>query len=110
MTAQLVGAARVSQGMRSCFDDLSAAETAVGSLLRARAMARAPVVSGRLRGSLRAVGPSVRSDLVYAPPIHWGWRARNIRANRFAYDAAIANLDECAEAYADGIQRNLQEI
>ena len=31
----------------------------------------------------------VRSSLIYAPVIHWGWPKRNIRPQPFVLDAAL---------------------
>lgn len=55
---------------------------------------KAPKLSGDLERSIRALG-SQRAGTVaagggrikYAPPIHWGWPARNITAQPFLTDA-----------------------
>jgi hypothetical protein len=89
------GLDRLLSTLRQAEADISDMVTAVdktGALVAAEARRRAPVRSGRLAGSifdskernLSAVG----SDVIYAPPIHWGWKARGISPNRFLYDAA----------------------
>lgn len=63
-------------------------------IVRDRALGLVPVVSGKLRDSVRAAGAQksgrVRAGfkrVPYAGPIHFGWAARNIEPNLFLYDA-----------------------
>lgn len=76
------------------------------------AKARAPRRTGRLAGTIRAgankkgayvragrVGGSESSQVLYAGPIHFGWRARNIRPNPFIYDAGDARIDAVKATY-----------
>jgi hypothetical protein len=102
------GADALATGLRDVLGDLSAADRAVGARLTADSRSRAPVRTGKLRGSLRAVQAAVTSDLVYAAPIHWGWRKRNIEPNRFAWDTA--KREEWVDVYAQEIQRKLSEL
>lgn len=68
----------------------------------------APVRSGRLRDSLRVGGTGarlyIRSTLPYFGPIHWGWPARNIRANPFVTQAIEERLDDVVEAMGDAAE------
>jgi hypothetical protein len=78
---------------------------AVADVVLPRARQLAPRRSGRLAASLRA-GPdaSVRSDLPYAGPIHWGWPARGIRAGLFAQRAFEERLDEAVDRLGDAVE------
>lgn len=73
-----------------------------------RAQADAPVRTGRLRASIKAGGTGsklyVRSPLPYAGPIHWGWPARNIRANPFIQRAVEDRLDDVVDAMGDAVE------
>jgi len=80
-------------------------------LVEQRARARAPKVSGTLRGSIRARdlgngAAAVASDLVYAPVIHYGWPAHNIHAQPFL-TTALADSTPMVEA---DNQRQAQRI
>lgn len=65
----------------------------------------APVRSGRLQASLRPFArgtrAGVRSNLVYANPIHWGWPRHNITADRFLLKASARTRDRALEEIED---------
>jgi hypothetical protein len=97
VTVKVEGAAELERRLdRASADmaDLSGTNTEVANAIASQARGRAPVVSGRLAGSIRvesdAKGAVVRagSGVPYAGPIHWGWAARNIAAQPFMLDAA----------------------
>ena len=78
----------------------------VGDFVADRARAEAPVRSGALRGSIRAVstgrGAKIRAGskrVPYASVIHFGWGTRNIRENRFLYRAVDKSVDEAVDMY-----------
>jgi len=78
----------------------------VGKFVAEKARAEAPVRSGRLRGSIRAVatgrGAKIRAGskrVPYAGVIHFGWRKRNIVQNRFLYRAVDKSVDEALDMY-----------
>lgn len=80
-------------------------------LVQQRAAANAPKVSGRLARSLVAkdLGKGVAvvsSDLVYAPPIHYGWAAHNIHPQPFLVTA----LDDSADLVEANSLRQAQAI
>ena len=70
-----------------------------------------PVVSGRLRRTLRKsarkTGASIEAGrgIPYEGPIHFGWRARNIEPQPFLYDALDDRRSEVARKYDEGIGR-----
>lgn len=69
----------------------------------------APVRSGKLAASVRSsgqVGAGViragKASVPYAGPIHWGWPARNIKANPFLVTAAERRTPQVVEIYEQG--------
>lgn len=75
--------------------DLKDAHKEVADLVARAAAPAAPRASGALADSVRTAGTAsaaiVRAGgarLPYAGPIHWGWPARNIRAQPWLADAA----------------------
>ena len=89
--------------------DLKAANVKAADTVVTRARAIGPQRSGRLVGSVmpaKTVGRArVRSNLVYAPVIHWGWPKRNIKPQPFVLDAAIETRPEWMAAYEADLQR-----
>lgn len=86
-------------------------QLASARLVAQRAAARAPKVSGTLARSVQAknLGKGVAcaySDLIYAPPIHYGWHAHNIAPQPFL-TTALADSTQLVEASS---QRQAQAI
>jgi hypothetical protein len=92
--------------------DLKDANAAVAALVASAAAVRAPRgKTGRLAGSgrgNRAVGKATvtfgGAAVPYAGPIHWGWPARNIKAQPWLYDAAVASQNQWTGQYARALQ------
>ena len=88
--------------------DLKAANVKAADTVVTRARATGPQRSGRLVGSVvaaRTVGRArVRSNLVYAPVIHYGWPKHDIKAQPFVLDAAIDTRPEWMAAYETDLQ------
>lgn len=87
---------------------MSAEERAMRDIV-ADATARAPVASGRLRGSIQGTvdrsGAKVRAGpLVYAPVVHWGWPRRNIEPTLFL-SRAWARV---AKRYPDEVMQRVE--
>lgn len=115
---EVVGARRLRSTMRRAGLDLGdlkqahneAANVVVGAT-------RAPAVTGRLASTVRA-GATQREAIVragyasvpYAGPIHWGWAARNIRAQPFLSDAATSSEGTWIQAYEREIERIIQQV
>jgi hypothetical protein len=79
--------------------------------------ARPPVRTGRLAGSGRAAGTQaaaiVRAGgarVPYAGPIHWGWGARNIRANPWVQEAAESTEARWAAEYQQHIDAIIRAV
>jgi hypothetical protein len=114
MTVQVQGAdnlARTLADAADAFADLGDANTAAGRHLAIRAAAAAPRRTGRLAASVRPVpdrtGVTVGSSLIYAPPIHWGWPARNIAPQPFLADTLTTQQPAVVEVYATEVERVL---
>lgn len=98
-------------------DDLKEVHADAGELVADAARPLVPVESGALLDSIRtdrrASGASVlagRSTIPYAPPIHFGWAARNIEPQPFLYDALDSRRDEIAARYASGVGDLVQRL
>lgn len=92
-------------------EDIKDANAAAAQLVLSRARPAAPVESGALAASGKANRAAGRARITfgnarvkYAGPIHWGWPARNIRANTFAVDAALSTEDRWVELYREAVQ------
>jgi hypothetical protein len=90
---QVRGARKLTRAMRQAgveLDDLKAANMAVGGIVLSAA--NPPRRTGRLAASGRVGRARSRARITYsrpyAPPIHWGWPARNIEANPWLAMAA----------------------
>lgn len=76
-----------------------------------------PRRTGRLAASM-AVRPGLRYTSVkaggartpYAPPIHWGWKARGIRANKFITRAAAQSTRALHALYERGIAHLTKQV
>ncbi|GGM48441.1 hypothetical protein GCM10012275_19260 [Longimycelium tulufanense] len=108
------GAKRVARAARRLGDKglqraLRRAHRATANVVVPVARQQAPKRSGRLARSVRAAsstagavvsaGRGGRSAVPYAGPIHFGWRKRGIRANRFLYRAAARTKRRYTEVY-----------
>jgi len=91
--------------------ELREVQKEAAQIVAVTAAARAPRRTGRLAGSIRATATqkagSVRAGgarLPYAGPIHFGWRARNIRPQPFIYDALDARREQVVRKFESGIE------
>lgn len=89
-------------------EDFKAVGLKVGQFVAEQAREEVPVLSGALRGTIRPTatrrGAKVRAGsarVPYAGPIHFGWRARNIRKNEFLYRAVDKNVDRALDMYLE---------
>jgi hypothetical protein len=95
--------------------DMKAANAAASSIVQREASSTtAPIRKGRLRASIkpaRQVGRArVYSNLVYAPVIHYGWPAHNIKGNLFLNRAADDTEDRWLEAYRTDLQAIVNQV
>jgi hypothetical protein len=108
MDVRVVGADHVAKGLEDVLRAVPRLDAnAVGNVILQAARARTPVRSGQLRASGRAQGMNVVYTAPYAAPIHWGWKARNIKPNKFLYQGAEASADAWLQAFTDALQEDL---
>ena len=88
--------------------DLKEANVSVGNTVATRSKAIGPNRSGHLVGSVvpakTVARARVRSNLIYAPVIHWGWPRRNIKPNPFVLRAAQETRPEWMAEYEKSLQ------
>ncbi len=84
----------------------------VGRLVAEQAREEVPVRSGGLQKTIRAAntarGAKVRAGsrrVPYAGPIHFGWRARNIKPNNFLYRAVDKKVDVALDMYLEEVHK-----
>jgi len=84
----------------------------VGKLVAEQGREEAPVRSGALQRTIRAVntgrGAKVRAGTAkvpYAGPIHFGWRSRNIKPNNFLYRAVDKKVDVALDMYLEEVHK-----
>lgn len=93
----------------------------VGTIVTGRAQGWAPVRTGRLAASvrpgatqtaaiIRAGNNRKRSGVPYAGPIHWGWKARNIKPNPFLSYSAQATESTWIDIYMRHVEKTIQKI
>ena len=85
---------------------------AVADVAVPKVKANAPVLSGALRGSVRALASQTRAQVAvgkasvpYVFPINFGWPSRGIKAQEFVYSSLAKASDELTEKYGDMIDR-----
>ncbi|MGX9346384.1 hypothetical protein [Microbacterium sp. KNMS] len=102
--------------------ELKPVNRAAAEIAMEQARQDAPVVSGRLRDTLR-VGATNRAGVVragnnrtsasgvrYAGPVHWGWPGRGIAANPFMTRAARATQNRWVRLYENFTNRILNKV
>lgn len=88
-----------------------------GAIVQWSAVSRAPIVSGDLAASIRPSRGTSKvwvyagnAGVPYAGPIHWGWPARNIKANMFIRDAMVATEPQWVKAYEDELNKIIEKV
>lgn len=122
---KLEGGRNLRRTLREAGSDLTelkAANAQAASIVAGRAQSWAPVVSGRLAATVRSSGTKTAgivragnnrksaSGVPYAAPIHWGWRARNIRANPFMSYSAQSTEPTWLALYESLVNKALSKI
>lgn len=113
---QVTGAKELRSAMKRMgadLKDLTRVNKAAAEVVADTARRRVPVLTGRLRKTLRA-GATQRTGTVsagsrlvpYAGPIHFGWPERNIEPQPFIYDA----LDERKGAVVELYEKRVEEL
>lgn len=114
------GARELRSSLRKAGKDLTemkAAHAAVASVVARVAAARAPKRSGRLSATTRAAGTTTAAvvragfkSVPYAGLIHWGWPARNIKAQPFLSDAATGSEGAWLPIYEGAVEEALAQV
>ena len=110
VAVEVVGLSKVLRQMKQIDPDLvaqiKAANRDIADDVVTTARTLSPKETGTLAGSLRPGAPN-RTGIVragsrkvpWAGPIHFGWRARNIKPNPFLYDAFDERRDDVEDRY-----------
>lgn len=98
-------------------DDLKGVNQEIADEVAEEARDRAPVLTGRLRDSVRGRGTKRRAyvqaggrGIPYAGPIHFGWAARNIEPQPFLYDALDARRDDVFDRYDKQVVKLIRRL
>lgn len=95
-------------------EHLDDATASAAQTVAERGRIRAPKLSGRLAGSVRASHTGTEaiasSGLIYAPVIHDGWAGHNIAANPFLRTAAEDSEQVILPAYRKALNRVLSKV
>lgn len=122
---QIEGMRSLRSTLRKAGDDLTelkGVNAAAAGIAAGRAQSWAPVRSGALAASVRSSGTKTAgivrtgnnrksaSGVPYAGPIHWGWPARNIKANPFLSYSAQATEPTWIKLYTDYLDKTVGKI
>lgn len=121
VTTKIVGLSKLQRELKAAgidASDLKKAGQNAAKIVMREAKRTAPVRSGDLRRSLRISASKNKAgvlagnlgDLVYAPVIHWGWRARRIRPNPWVSRAAVTTEDFWYPQYFKAIEKALDQV
>lgn len=114
------GARQLRRTMRQADIDLQEMKDTharVAALVTNKARANAPIVSGRLAATVRpgatktsAIVRAGRKSVPYAGPIHWGWPARNIKAQPWLADTAKSSEPAWLAIYSQAVDQIIGRI
>lgn len=97
--------------------DITKVNRAAAEDVAQHARQRAPVLTGRLKRTIRAGATQKRGTVaagsrlvVYAGPIHFGWPARNIGPQPFIYDALDERREEVVAKYAERVGELVRRV
>lgn len=107
------GAKELRKALQRMGDDLAdftALHRELAEMVAGAARSRAPVLSGKLAGSVKGKGSKTRARVTagsrlvpYAGPIHFGWPRHNISPQPFLYDALDSRKREVVSRYEDRV-------
>ncbi len=115
------GFQKLRKSLRAAGDDLSdlrETNRQVAAIAAEGARSEVPVRSGRLKANIRSSGTKTaaivragnNSNLKYAGPVHWGWKARHITAQPFASKGAQRTEPAWQVLYQEAIDASLDKI
>jgi hypothetical protein len=101
---------RALDAMGADLSDLTDLNRKAAGIVAEAAQDIAPVLTGRLRGSIRVRAAKSKGwvyagkkALPYVGPVHFGWPAHGIEANPFLFDAADMETESVVRVYNIGI-------
>lgn len=115
-TVRIEGLSKLHRELRQ-FDtalpkELKEVSKAAAELVADTSRSNVPVRKGDLQRAIKAAatakGAEVRVKLIYAAPIHFGWRAHNIEPQPFVYDAVDERADEVYASFEQGLAELLE--
>lgn len=120
---EITGTATIAKTLRKAGIDLKELKPVnldVAQLVMRRAHLNAPVLTGKLRSTLRASGTN-RAGVIragnnratgvpYAGVVHWGWGRRGIPANPFIAKAAKQTEPQWTGIYAVVVDKALRQV
>lgn len=117
---KVVGGRRLRRSMKAAgveLSELKAVHSAVARMVAEKAAKRAPHRSGLLASTVRGNNAAARSTVMagkasvpYAAPIHWGWPARNIKAQPWISETAQDTEAQWLRMFEAGIRKAIDDI
>jgi len=76
-----------------------------------------PVRTGKLQRSTKvrasqtsaSIKSGSKSRVPYAPPIHWGWKARNIDPSEYLYSAIVKSRQKVLDVYSKSLEKVIKD-
>lgn len=97
---------------REVKDAMKQVHADAAKIVERAALRQVPERTGRLKATIRSSGTqrtgvvrAGRKAVPYAGPIHWGWPARNITAQRFLTDPLADNQQRVVNEISSGLSR-----
>lgn len=98
--------------------DLDGATSKIRNLVLPPAISNAPVKTGKLRSTVRAgkfvnkveVSVGNNTTVLYANPIHWGWKKKRIEPNPWLIDIRDQKADQVEEIFVTELQKILDKV
>lgn len=105
---------RALEDARGRVADLTPPHKQLAAAFLNQARAEAPVLTGTLVSSLRSSAGKrtvgIRSRLIYAAPVHFGWPGHNIAANPFLIRARDSMTAEAVRGYDAYLKEVMAEV
>lgn len=123
-TVKVIGGPRLRKTLKNAagdLEDMQAVTRAVSGFVANRAKTAAPRRSGTLAGTVRGSAGATRATIyagggrgkarvLYAGPIHWGWKSRGITANPWISSTAQATESTWVRMWMDGVERAVSKV
>lgn len=114
------GGRKLRRTLRQAGDDLQSLKQAhadAAAIAAKASSALAPKRTGRLANTIRSSGTNTAgiiragyARLPYAGPVHWGWKARNIKPNPFISKGAQDSEGRWIRVYETAVDAALKKV